>query len=269
MSKKLIAIDLDGTTLNGDSQITLKTQATLQAAQQAGNVVSIITGRSNRLSQNYYDQIGLKSPMVNFNGALAHIPRHQWDHEYQYTVPREVAIDLLQLKQKYAIQMIAVEGKQLLMADQLYKSEYSFFPTELAPEQRLTADSLTVDPTSITVFLERNDQKIVREQLQHDFPDVQVNVWGGEASVLEIVHKGIQKAKGVAYLADYFGFERKNIIAFGDEQNDREMLDYAGWGVAMQNARPEIQAAANDVTTYTNEQDGLADYLTNYLHLQK
>ncbi|MFU1825112.1 HAD hydrolase family protein, partial [Enterococcus faecium] len=58
-----------------------------------------------------------------------------------------------------------------------------------------------------------------------------------------------------------------DIIAFGDEHNDEEMLSYAGWGVAMNNATDKIKSVANDVTEKTNDHDGLADYLENYLDL--
>lgn len=63
----MIALDLDGTTLNSDAQITLKTQQTLTELQNAGHIVSIVTGRPNRLSEPFYQQLGLTSPMVNFN----------------------------------------------------------------------------------------------------------------------------------------------------------------------------------------------------------
>ena len=56
MHQKLIALDLDGTTLNSDAQITLKTQQTLTELQNAGHIVSIVTGRPNRLSEPFYQQ---------------------------------------------------------------------------------------------------------------------------------------------------------------------------------------------------------------------
>jgi len=77
----------------------------------------------------------------------------------------------------------------------------------------------------------------------------------------------ILKATGVEVLAHHYHVERKNIIAFGDEHNDSAMIDYAGWGVAMQNATPTIKGLANDVTRLDNEHDGLAAYLQDYLEL--
>ncbi|EGX97885.1 hypothetical protein ANHS_1646 [Ligilactobacillus ruminis ATCC 25644] len=79
MKRKLIALDLDGTTLNGKTQITQKTKEVLNKAQQAGHVVSIVTGRPNRMAVGYYDELKLKGPMINFNGALGYIPHKQWE----------------------------------------------------------------------------------------------------------------------------------------------------------------------------------------------
>lgn len=138
MHQKLIALDLDGTTLNSDAQITLKTQQTLTELQNAGHIVSIVTGRPNRLSEPFYQQLGLTSPMVNFNGALMHIPGQAWAGEYQYTINKDIVFSLFQLKERFKIQMIAAEGKTMFLADQAYANTFSFFPTTLKSDEILT-----------------------------------------------------------------------------------------------------------------------------------
>lgn len=267
MQRKLIALDLDGTTLNQNAQISPKTQQVLTDLQTAGHIVSIVTGRPNRLSQPFYDQLALTSPMVNFNGALAHIPGRQWSDEYQYTINREIVFALLALRNQFKIQMIAAEGKTLFLADQAYPNTFSFFPATLKHDELLTPTSLQQDPAAVTVFVERDDQAALRQTILTEFPQVDVNTWGGPASVLEIVHHGIQKAKGVAHLADYYDIPQADIMAFGDESNDLEMLKYAGLGVAMNNAIAPVKAIANEVTPLTNAQDGVANYLINYFNL--
>lgn len=62
MERKLIAIDLDGTTLNAAAEIAPRTKAVLKEARAAGHIVSIVTGRPNRISANIYDELGLSSP---------------------------------------------------------------------------------------------------------------------------------------------------------------------------------------------------------------
>ncbi|MGC3008500.1 HAD hydrolase family protein, partial [Enterococcus faecium] len=70
MNKILFAIDLDGTTLNQVSLIKSKTKETLKKAINAGHQVSIATGRPFRMSHQFYQELELTTPMVNFNGAL-------------------------------------------------------------------------------------------------------------------------------------------------------------------------------------------------------
>lgn len=98
MNKKLIAIDLDGTTLNQDSMITSKTKETLKKAINAGHHVSIATGRPFRMSHQFYQQLELTTPMVNFNGALVHIPNQHWDGERETLINREIAFEILSVK---------------------------------------------------------------------------------------------------------------------------------------------------------------------------
>lgn len=268
MERKLIAIDLDGTTLNNASEISPKTQAVLTAARQAGHLVSIVTGRPNRLSTGIYDQLHLDGPMINFNGSLGHIPNHHWSGEYQYTFDREVAFDLMAHRQELEINMMAAEGKNLFLALKERPVALDFFPSVLQANQILNQKSLAQDPTSLTIAVDHSHEEHLLSYLRHNFGDViDAAPWGGPHSVVELGAKGVQKATGVEALAEHYQVKRQNIIAFGDEHNDSAMLDYAGWGVAMQNATPAIKGIANDVTPLDNQHDGLANYLQDYLEL--
>ncbi len=68
-------------------------------------------------------------------------------------------------------------------------------------------------------------------------------------------------------MADFYNIEQKDVIAFGDEFNDQEMIEYAGFGVAMKNGQPKVKAIADDVTDLDNNHDGLADYLENHFKI--
>ncbi|WP_143461994.1 Cof-type HAD-IIB family hydrolase [Levilactobacillus enshiensis] len=268
MERKLIAIDLDGTTLNSAAQLSPKTKAVLAQARQAGHIVSIVTGRPNRISEGIYDELNLDGPMINFNGSLGHIPHHHWQDEYQYTINKEVAYDLLQHREELGIDMIAAEGKHMFLAVRDHPVEVGFFPPVLQSNQILNQKTLQENPTSLTVAVERSHQEHLLSYLKHNFGDiVDAAPWGGPNSVVELGVKGVQKATGVEVLAHHFHVERKNIVAFGDEHNDSAMIDYAGWGVAMQNATPTIKGLANDITPLDNDHDGLASYLQDYLKL--
>lgn len=269
LNKKLIAIDLDGTTLNQDSLITSKTENTLKKAVAAGHHVSIATGRPFRMSYQYYQQLGLTTPMVNFNGALVHIPNKHWAQEKETSIDKQIVYDILAQKRQLNLEFIAAENRETFFID-----SFDFFDAKIfasakpSPQNLLSPQNLTTNPTSLLVRTEKRYAEQVSSELTRQFGQfVDVRTWGGPMAILEIVSKGIEKAKGVHRIANYLDIDQKDIIAFGDEHNDLELLEYAGWGVAMKNGTDQLKGVANDVTDLSNQEDGLATYLEDLLAL--
>jgi Cof subfamily protein (haloacid dehalogenase superfamily) len=268
ITKKLIALDLDGTTLNNDTQISAKTIATIHAAEKQGYIVSIVTGRPNRLSENYYDELHLKTPMINFNGNLGILPHQAWNREYQYTINKEIVTELLEKSKPLGLSLIAVEGRNMFLANRGLNSGFGFFPSTLKTNQVLSRQSLKENPISITVQVEPELKAGLIDFVQTQFGDqVEVSPWGGPHPIVEIATKGIHKSTGLKFLADYYGILQKDIIAFGDEGNDLTMMQYAGTGVAMKNAIDRIKDLADDVTDFTNDEDGVANYLQDHMDI--
>jgi hydroxymethylpyrimidine pyrophosphatase-like HAD family hydrolase len=75
--------------------------------------------------------------------------------------------------------------------------------------------------------------------------------------LLEFMPKGVTKARGIQVLCDTLGISVDEVMALGDEENDLPMIEYAGLGVAMENAVPEVKAVSKFITK-TNEEDGVA-----------
>lgn len=268
--KKLIAIDLDGTTLNAQSLISPKTERTLKQAIEKGHFVSIVTGRPYRMSHQFYRQLGLTTPMVNFNGALVHIPEKKWDLERETGIERDLVFDILSQKKELQLDFVAAENKETFYIDTLEGFDPKFFASEATEGNLLTVQNLRTNPTSMMVRTTKDQASHVSSSLSKRYGDyIDVRTWGGPTPILEIVSKGIQKAKGVEQVSNFLDIKQSDIIAFGDEHNDEEMLEYAGLGVAMNNATDKIKSVANDITLKTNDQDGLADYLSEYLGLEK
>lgn len=270
LNKKLIAIDLDGTTLNQDSMITSKTKETLKKAINAGHHVSIATGRPFRMSHQFYQQLELTTPMVNFNGALVHIPNQHWDGERETLINREIAFEILSQKKQLNLDFIAAENRDTFFIDSFdFFDEKIFASSRPGEKNLLSPKNLTTNPTSLLVRTDKRFAETVSAELTRQFGSyVDVRTWGGPTAILEIVSKGIQKAKGVQEIANYLSIDQQDVIAFGDEHNDLELLDYAGWGVAMANGTDQLKGIANDVTPLSNQEDGLAVYLEKLLKLQ-
>lgn len=270
LNKKLIAIDLDGTTLNQDSMITSKTKETLKKAINAGHHVSIATGRPFRMSHQFYQQLELTTPMVNFNGALVHIPNQHWDGERETLINREIAFEILSQKKQLNLDFIAAENRDTFFIDSFdFFDEKIFASSRPGEKNLLSPKNLTTNPTSLLVRTDKRFAEAVSAELTRQFGSyVDVRTWGGPTAILEIVSKGIQKAKGVQEIANYLSIDQQDVIAFGDEHNDLELLDYAGWGVVMANGTDQLKGIANDVTPLSNQKDGLAVYLEKLLKLQ-
>ena len=274
MDRKLIGIDLDKTTLNDAGKVSDRTRRTLQAAQREGHIVSIVTGRPVRLSMDIYDTLGLQSPMINFNGSLGHKPYQHWDHEYSFNIDREIAFDLLENAQMMGIDTVVAESKNDVWANgngpQRGTEDAIFFPQDETGRKMLDRLNLQTDVNAILIHAEN---ALHQSQIQHFVTDrygadrVNVKTWGGESPVLEVAPAGVSKDTGLDVLRKAYDIKRDDIYAFGDEMNDFEMIGYATHGVVMKNGNPELKAIADDMTYYTNEEDGLARYLEKLLKL--
>ncbi|KRM71336.1 Cof-type HAD-IIB family hydrolase [Lacticaseibacillus brantae] len=269
MTPYLIALDLDGTTLNQDGQLSPRNINVLRAAQEAGHAVVIATGRPDAISENFYEQIGLTSPLINFNGALIHKPHQYWPGERALTLPVTTALALQQLKTTLPISLMVAEGKQLLLADHPY-TDMPFLADQPAPTQLFDAQGLTQAPISVTMFIDEAQLPVLTDAVATDFPQLEAKTWGawsGEYAALEVTAGNASKSNALAYVGQQLGFEPAQMVAFGDDLNDADMLKFAGRGVAMANAKPEILALADDVTTETNAEDGVGRYLERFLKL--
>lgn len=267
MDKKLIVLDLDGTTLKNDQTISLKTKQTLQKAREIGHEVMIATGRPYRLSNMFYNELELTTPIVNFNGAVYHHPRiPEFIDSYHHSIDLELVHELLDFTSHLPLRNIAAEVEDFVFIRE--KNESVPDSMHLGLENVKIGDirkNVNMDPTSVLLFGQDEQLDLIRSYLDQKLSSkLSYTTWGATWPAVEIIKHGINKAVGIRAAAKSLGFDRKDIIAFGDELNDLEMLDYAGVGVAMANGNEQAKAAAN-TTTLSNEEDGIAIYLQENL----
>lgn len=264
----LIALDLDGTLLTDDKYISEKNKDMLKKAYHQGHKLMIATGRPFRASKIYYDELKFDTPIVNFNGAYVHHPHDPNWGVFHSPMPLATAQEIIQLCKDFGVKNILAE-----VIDDVYLQYYDETILEIVSMgEPMTqtgdlAGTLTEDPTSILIHPEINKIEPLRKILSEQYSTkVDHRKWGAPWHVIEIVKAGLNKAKGIERVADTFGIPPERIIAFGDEDNDLEMLEYAGCGVAMGNAIDEIKSIANEITL-TNEEDGIAVFLKEKLNL--
>ena len=269
MNKHLIVLDLDGTLLTKEQQILPYTKNVLLEAQAQGHHVMIATGRPYRASLPYYQELNLKTPIVNFNGALVHHPTDASWKTMHSPVSMSVVHDVIDSTQKIQYENLIAE----VMDDvYLHKENEELRNIFYMGNPQVTIGDLKFnlhqDPTSLLIHATHANIPLIRQHLQDVHAElVEHRNWGAHFPIVEIVRLGINKAVGISKVAHEFGIPVERIIAFGDEDNDLEMIDYAGIGVAMGNGIEQLKSIANEVTL-SHEEDGIGAFLADRLKIQ-
>lgn len=267
-SPHIIALDLDGTLLKDDKTISNRAKQTLQKAREKGHHVVISTGRPYRSSHMYYKELGLNSPIVNFNGSYVHHPLDSNFEIHHSVLDLSIAKEIVHSCKEIGMKNMFAEGIDHVYAHQTDNLFNEVFNVEAAHffEGDLL-ETLQEDPTCLLIDSTEDKVEAIRNHLTNIHADViEHRRWGVPWNLIEIIKSGTSKATGLQKIASYYGIPKERIIAFGDEDNDFEMIEYAGHGIAMGNAIPQLKALANDITL-TNEEDGVADYLEKLLKL--
>lgn len=269
MNKKLIALDMDGTLLYDWSTLHTQTKNYLLSLQEKGHVIVIATGRPYRSSDPFYDLLQLRTPIINFNGGIItskHDPQFKRVETY---IDKAPMIDI-------------------------YHANQSLFHN--AFYERIDDIFLHIDEESLYPFLHLNDMaKLVIGPIDETLPDevnggiviaqhgngpliekyiktkwqgvVDSRNWDehGEFDILELYTPKTNKGLALDYVASYLGFGREDIIAFGDGINDFELLQYAGTGIAVANAHPDLKKIADIVSPKNHQQFPIEFHLNQLL----
>jgi Cof subfamily protein (haloacid dehalogenase superfamily) len=249
----LIALDLDGTLLDPQDQISERSRQAIGRALTRGVRVVLVTGRGVDLPIRISAELGLSLPVICCHGALTK------DFGANRTLVH------LPVPLQYAKPMIAyAEAQNLSFA--VYAEE-SFWRLEGArivmedmrgPSWRTaatTADMLAEAPTFIRFFGDDSVRSIQREF--GDWPlNFRYETWT-EFVECAVLSREASKRNALARLCADFQIPQDAVLAIGDSRNDVPMLRWAGTGVAMGNAPPEVREAVR-YTTASNSEDGVA-----------
>lgn len=265
MTKKLIAIDLDGTLLHSDHTISDYSVDVIKQVEAQGHTIIIATGRPYRMAIDYYRQLGLKTPMINFNGSLTHIPHQKWEFEHSVRIDKDILLTILENRHAFEMDFVASEYRKnfYLAYDNKDTINPEIFGVEKITDQMtLDITKITRDPNALLTQTRVADKYQLADEIRA-FLDkkVEVDSWGGPQNILEFAPKGVNKAYALTHLLNVYNLSRQDLIAFGDEHNDTEMLALAQTGYAMKNASQVLLPYADQQIAYTNNEDGVAKTL--------
>jgi Cof subfamily protein (haloacid dehalogenase superfamily) len=266
MKYRLLALDLDGTVIGRDMRIPAGTAEAIRLFQARGGRVTLATGRTVRTTVPFADELEVDGPLICYQGALVK------DHRsgaviYHEPVPPALAAE--------AVRRLLAAGVYVhaYIDDELYVpwngEEVAFYQTfseiKLAIHEvgDLAAFVASHAPTKLLFIADEDQVEPHLTGLQEHFSD-RLHVVRSHAHFGELTAPGCTKGRALAQLAGSLGIDREAVAAIGDHYNDLEMVRWAGLGLAVRSAPPElIEAAA--ATIDGPEQAGLAAAIRRFL----
>lgn len=259
MDKKLIALDLDGTLLNNDGIVSDATKLHLQKLKEKGHIITIATGRILNRALVGTDGAEFANYIVSDAGAAVFKNdgiNKEWKEVYTQALSKDIVENIASYYDKGKFMTINICDR-----NNIHHYDQTVNITEFLEN--------IIEIIHVSVSFINNE--FVDEYLKiftEKFPMLRVEIMQdsfGKVKWLEIAQKDVEKYKGITEVAKLEGILNKNIIAFGDGLNDVEMLKKCGIGVAMKNALPEVKEQADYITSRTNNENGVVEFLKEYL----
>ena len=267
MKYKLLVLDLDGTLTNNKKEITPYTRDTLLEAQEKGLKIVLASGRPTYGIAPLADELQLaryEGYILSYNGGQI-IDWKTKELMYENVLSPEVYPYLYDCAQRNNCVLLSYNGEYIISenADNEYVRHEAFLnkmksitvPNILEVINHPVPKCLIVGDPDILVSLEK-------EMSEH--LNGRMNVFRSEPFFLELVPKGIDKARSLAVLLEKLSLTAEEMMACGDGFNDLSMIKYAGLGIAMANAQEIVKAEA-DYITLSNEEDGVAHAVRTFL----
>lgn len=257
---RLIALDMDGTLLASDhATIPERNRNALRAAAAKGVKIAIATGRSWSLVQETAQTLGCVSYAITANGALA-LDTADEAPLVKFPMDSQRCVEIIRVLRKYGLYYeLYVDGKNYMQADELEGAReyclsdafYEMFRRHVALRPDMAAFAAGVLPEKFDIFYVDADKRdeVVAELLS----DGPLEVTGALQTNLELTARGVSKGRALAALAEKLGLNASQVMAFGDADNDLEMLAWAEWSFAMENGTDQAKTAAHFLTGRNDE----------------
>ena len=275
MQIKCIALDLDQTTLNEGGRLAPETRTALEYAISKGVHIVIASGRPfGALPADVLAVPGIEYAITSNGAAVYHLPTGKCLHNYTLT-PESVRQILYLMEQESVVYETFVSGIAFADADYV-QNPVRFGATEQAisyiqrtrrPEPDIVGFILDheTELASLDIIVQNpEDMRRLWDLLEETVPDIYVT--SSVQQLIEISHKDAGKHSGLRFVTELLQLDPAQTAAFGDGDNDADLLSYAGCGIAMANASPSCLAAADHVTL-DHRQHGVAHGIYHILQI--
>jgi len=267
---KALTLDLDGTILRPNSILSDYTIKVLKLYIDMGIKIIIATGRSPESSEQFRSAIGAEGAMIYFNGAeVVEMPNKKILHiDFLSKEVNEYCINIARKKNIYLQMYVPNENTHLLLTEKYREESEAYYKHTGIKAIEKRFDDIFSTPSFLgsikSMFLvDQSHHEEIKKELYEKFGD-EINVYRSSPIYLEVLKKGITKGSALSHILSYYDFSQKEVIAFGDEENDLTLFSVAGFAVAPANAKEEAKNKA-DLVVSSNDEDGVAKFLESLL----
>lgn len=263
---KLIAVDMDGTLLNENKEISHRCRKAISRLKEEGKKIVLATGRPLNGVMRYLEKLNLfddNDYVIAFNGALVqgtkskriifHQPLSLEAYKELYKVSRELGLNIHALTEK---SVLTPKNNPFTRIE----SEINQIPIVECAIEEIDSSTMIVK----VMFIDEPEKLDAALPMIPEWVREKYTILRSAPYFLEFLDKRVNKGVGVSAVAKQLGLKREEIICVGDAGNDLDMIRYAGLGVAMGNAFDEIKSEA-DYITHTNEEDGVAHVIEEFM----
>lgn len=257
---KLIALDMDGTLLNSQKQISERTKAAIARARENGIRIVLASGRPINGIRSKLEELNIRSErdfVVSFNGSLV----------------QNVATGAIlhnEIIDGKSARLVAGLARELGVCTHAFSQEFGLITPENNKYTEHEAEINSMPVTEMDFSLLEDDHPIIKTMIVAEpelltrairqFPasfHEQFTIVQSTPFFVEFLNKKSNKGLAVQAIAEHLGIKKEEVICMGDAENDHHMIEYAGLGVAMANAMEETKKIA-DYITHSNDEDGVA-----------
>ncbi len=275
MHIKLLALDIDGTLLNSNHKITEHTKITIQKAVQVGVKVALVTGRRFHAALPIAQELDLPLPLISHNGALTKDAKTLKIFDY-HPLDQELSKKLVLIGHEYKADTLCCDdptGEGLLVFENISEHNVRLraYVTLFQQYARHVENLYSyINHSPIQMFyvgscklMDEMSERLTKEF--HGLAKVVLTAYrSADMAILDVINPASSKGAALKTLADSLGINASEIMAIGDNQNDLEMLEYAGFPIMMANSDASLHGKGF-TPTLSNEEDGVAAAIEKYI----
>ena len=249
---KLLALDIDETITHVPTQAPEEIAEAIDRARDNGLRVALATGRGYKGSSTIVKQLKICEPVINYGGAIISNP-YDGSCVYSTEISPELVIDVLETARKLGIHAHIYQGDTVIgeHPDDYMLAYCERLDLPMECDAQLRSKQWHNVPKVLMMTTEEHAAEL-RPMLQEQYKG-RLKVSGSSKGFIEFNHLSAHKGSGLAWLAEYLGIKQEEVVAVGDNSLDMEMIQWAGLGCAVANAKDDVRAAADLVIPSCSE----------------